>query len=498
MWGDWCRWHGTDTFRSVVGNAIARPAGCPASPRKWRRLGQPLQLWITGLVDRVAQSESKLGTNSTNSSKPPSSDPPSVKKRRRPRSGRKAGGQPGHPGHFRPLVPPERVNETRHLHPDRCRGCGRDISANPGKEFLHHQVAEIPAIEPHITDYLRHRACCPDCGTVTTAPLPSGIPTGVFGPNLRALLAVLSGRFRMSRREVVDFCREALGFDVSVGCVDNLCRGMGDALCAPVAEVLDHIQEASVVHPDESGWKQKGIKHWIWTAVTVDAAYFRIAKSRGADVAREMLGDHFKGFIVTDRWSAYTIIPAKRRQICWAHLKRDFQKIVDRGGAGRPFGDEGLRLTKVLFSIWQSYEREEISRREMQRRMVEVETSFGVLFGAGGTSSDKKVPGFCKKLLDLGEALFLFVRVLGVEPTNNRAERALRPVVLWRKGSFGTWSNEGSRFVERMMTVVMTRRLRGHSVLSYLKAVCAAQDRRDKIPSVFESRARDRPASIPA
>jgi transposase len=274
-----------------------------------------------------------------------------------------------------------------------------------------------------------------------------------------------------------------------------MCREVGEALAAPVEEVLKHIQAAAVVHPDESGWKQGGVKHWIWAVATKDAAYFRIERSRGSDVARELLGGEFKGRIVSDRWCAYTFIPVNRRQICWAHLKRDFQKIVDRGGVGQAFGEEALRLTKVLFTVWQAYERGDISRRGMRERLVEVETSFGALLGEGLVSTDKKLQGFCKKLLELGEALFLFTRVEGVEPTNNRAERALRPVVLWRKGSFGTWSAAGSRFVERMMTVVMTLRLRRASVLAYIGAVCLAADRGDPIPSMMKSRARDGPVN---
>jgi transposase len=209
-----------------------------------------------------------------------------------------------------------------------------------------------------------------------------------------------------------------------------------------------------------------------------------------------MLGENFTGCIVSDRWCAYTIIPASRRQTCWAHLKRDFQKFVDRGGAGRRFGEEALRLTKALFSVWGSYQRDEISFRTMRARMYDVESNFGTLFGEGKVSTVKKVRGFCKKLLKLRQALFLFARVPGVEPTNNRAERALRPVVLWRKGSFGTRSDGGSRFVERMMTVVMTARIRGVSVLTYIKSLCAAQDRGDPIPSVLKSRPRDGPGGI--
>jgi transposase len=361
------------------------------------------------------------------------------------------------------------------------------------QEPLRHQVAEIPAIEPLVTEYLRHRASCPHCGTMTVAGLPDGVPEGNLGPNLRALLVVLAGRFRLSRRETVEFCGEALGLSISVGCVSNVCMDVGTSLAGPVREVRQEIRSAPVVHPDESGWSQRGRRRWIWVAVCAVAAYFRITKRRSAAVVHEILGAAFKGCIVSDRWSAYTAIPAERRQICWAHLKRDFQGFVDRGGAAKAFGEEGVRLSKELFSIWQSYESGGVTRRRMRELMAEVEIGVGKLLGGGQDSADKKVRGFCAKVLDLGPSLFLFSRMTGIEPTNNRAERALRPVVLWRKGSFGTNSDGGSRFVDRMMTVVMTCRIQGRSVLRYLQDVCAAKDQGGRIPSLFAAKARDRP-----
>jgi transposase len=479
----------------MVADGLQRPEDSPLTAAEWRRLSEPSRRWVRELLAEVVELRARVGMNSSNSSRPPSSDPPHIKKPSRAPSGRCPGGQLGHPGHVRPLVPAEKVDAVEEFHPERCRRCGADLPRQGGgdPEPLCHQVAEIPAIEPHVTEYRRHRVCCRRCGTVSLAALPMGVPEGSFGPNLRALLVVLSGRFRVSRREVVEFCGEALGLSISVGCVDNICRSVGEALLRPVQEVERHIQTAEVVHPDESGWSQKGVRHWIWVAVTAVAACFRIDKSRGAKVVREVLGETFQGCIVSDRWSAYSVIPAKRRQVCWAHLKRDFQRLVDRGGAARAFGDRGLRLVQELFSIWQGYQREEMSRRRMKERMAEVETSVGDLLGEGIWSPDRKVNGFCGKLLDLEPALFLFSRLPGVEPTNNKAERALRPVVLWRKGSFGTNSEAGSRFVERMMTVVMTCRIQGRSVLSYLREVCAAQDRGGRIPSLLARKARDRP-----
>lgn len=468
------------------------------SDAEWSTLTAPFRAWIVKIYSEVVVLRGRTGLNSTNSSKPPSSDNPGcVKKSRRPRSGRRPGGQPGHEGHSRPLVPADRVDEVIDRFPDRCRRCSRDISGvrDDCEAPLRHQVAEIPEIVPWVAEFRLQRVCCPDCGTVTVGVLPDGVSKGCLGPALRALVATLSGRYRMSRREVVELCSEVLGLEVSLGTIDNICRDVGEALASPVEEVRDHIRASDVVHLDETGWREKGERRWMWVAVTAVAAYFQISKSRGATVVSAILGAAFLGFIVTDRWSAYTIIEALRRQVCWAHLKRDFQRLVDRGASARSFGEAGLALTKRLFTIWGHYQNERISRGVMQRRMTELEIELGELLGLGLDHEDSKVRGFCKKLLELGPSLFLFARVIGVEPTNNLAERTLRPVVLWRKGSFGTMSDGGCRFVERIMTAVMTCRLQGQSVLRYIGAVCVAHDNGCPIPSLINQKARDAPAS---
>jgi transposase len=387
------------------------------------------------------------------------------------------------------------VGRTLDAYPEHCRGCGADLpkSACSGLEPLPHQFAEIPSIEPFVTEVRQFRACCPRCHLTTLADLPPGVPDGAFGPNLRALVVLLSGRFRMSRREVVEFSAEALGLSISVGSVSNVCLRVGQALMLPVREVKEEIRKADVVHADESGWRQRGIRHWVWVAATSTLAFFRIARKRGAEVVREILGESFGGCIVTDRWSAYSVIPEDRRQICWAHLIRDFQGFVDRGGEGSSFGESGLELSKRLFTIWDPYMRGEMSRQAMTTKMGQVECELGELLEGGHHSPDKKVRSFCKKLLELAPSLFLFSRVPGVEPTNNRAERALRPIVLWRKGSFGTACAKGSRFVERMMTVVMTCRLQGRPVLPYLEEVCRTWDRGQRAPPLV-----DRPRQVGA
>jgi transposase len=206
-----------------------------------------------------------------------------------------------------------------------------------------------------------------------------------------------------------------------------------------------------------------------------------------------MLGMMFSGLTVSDRWSAYLMIAAERRQVCWSHLQRDFQGFIDRGGGAKAFGEAGVALAKELFTIWHRYQGAEIGRRRMQEQMTDLEVRVGELLGGGLKSKVKKVRGFCNELLELGPALFLFARVEGVEPSNNLAERMLRAIVLWRKGSFGTWSDAGSRFVERIMTVVMTCRLQGRPVLGYIRELLTAQDHGTKMPSLFGKRSRDGP-----
>lgn len=470
------------------------PAGFPAAAEHWLAMLPDVRQWIVELILRCsAQLRAEL--NSTNSSKPPSTDPPGLARRRRPPSGRKPGGQPGHEGTTRPLVPRDKVDEVFKIHPSRCKGCRRSLS---GEQALpnprRHQVAEIPEIRPRVTEFVCFSAECPDCKEVTTAELPEGAPSTCFGPNLRAFIVTMCGRFRMSRREVKEFCAEALGLDISVGTIDNICRGVAELLEEPAEEIRESTQQEPVVHCDESGWRQRGKKHWIWVVASSLSVYFLIAGHRGSEVARRMLGG-FDGYVVTDRWSGYSFLNADRRQVCWAHLKRDFQRIVDRGGIGRPFGEAGLELTKELFGIWHRHKTGEVGRQAMQAAMEDVERRLGVLLAEGLESGDKKVMGFAKKLMAIEPALFNFARHCGVEPTNNHAERVLRPVVLWRKGSFGTSSDAGSRFVARMMTVVMTARLRGLPVLRYLRAVFEAADHGRPTPSLLGmcGSPRDRP-----
>ena len=342
-----------------------------------------------------------------------------------------------------------------------------------------------------VTEHRCHRVCCPDGRTITVAHSPAGVPVGQFGPHLRACLALLLGRFRLSRREVRELCRELFSLPVSLGGLVRIAHGVGEALGGSVRALARRVRRARVAHLDETGWWQESRRHWLWVVATAKDSLFRIAGRRGPEVVRALLGKTFRGIGISDRWSAYTEL--SRRGVCWAHLKRDFQAVADRGGPWGFLGKWGLDLIHRLFAHGHAFRRGEFSRPRLRRRLAPLAAELTELLEPGRTHGGPQTRRFCANLQALRPALFCFARVPGVEPTNNRAERDLRPAVLWRKGSCGTQSAAGSRFVERMLTVRTSCRERGVPLLLYLTEVCRAQDAGRPIPGSWPGRPRDGP-----
>ena len=462
--------------------------------REWKALCGESKEYIQAVWDWMTELEGEAAKNSHNSSLPPSRDgseekaKTNAKRRRRGRRGRrrKRGAQQGHPGHQRPLAEPERVDQWKEHYPTECQGCGYClVGVSPQGDPLHHQVAEIPEIEPSVTDHAQYQVICPECGTPTRAPLPPGEPTVCFGPNLRALVVLLIGRYRLSRRETAEFCREVWGISVSVGTVANITARAAEALAEPYAEVERAVKDSTVCYMDETGWRQKGRALHLWIAVVLGiAVLFRIGR-RTKRVAQELLGKNYGGVVVSDRYAGYRWIPDERHQTCWSHLDRRFESLVERGGEAQAFGRAWLRQSRKLHRIWRTFQEGRIRWRTMRRRMVRVETQVGGLLQVGLLSADAAVRQLCRSLLEIQESLFVFVRIEGVEPTNNVGERGVRPAVQWRKICFGTQSRSGSRFVERILTVGSTCRMQGRSVLAYLRAVFLAVDRRTAVPSLL-------------
>ena len=444
---------------------------------------------LAGLQARVQELEARLGENSSNSSRPPSTDPPSTPKRPPlPPSGRRRGAQPGHPAHQRALVPADQVDAVVAHWPRRCRRCQTPLAPAAAPvvgEPVRHQVTELPPVRAHVTEHRLYHLRCPHCATTTCAALPADVPAGAFGPRLQATVAVLSGRYRLSRREVVGVCTDVLGAPLATGSVDGLCQATAAALAEPIAELEQAVQHAPAVHADETSWREAGQRCWLWVVVAAVATVFTIAPSRGRVVIQGLLGAAFAGYLITDRWSAYTWLRPERRQVCWAHLKRDFQALVDAGGSARAIGEAGLGLIERLFDAWYTGRDEPAPRPALAAIVAPVQAEFRTLLERGQQSGHYKAIGLCESLLKLEPALWTFLTVPGVEPTNNAAEQALRPAVLWRKGSFGTQSAGGNLFVARLLSVAATCKQHNHSLLDYLTAVCTAAQRGQPIPALL-------------
>ena len=281
------------------------------------------------LERRIAELEQRLNTNSTNSSRPPSSDPPSVKRPPQGRpTGKKRGGQPGHRHHRRALVPPERLRQVLDCKPPTCRRGGHDLHGED-PEPLRHQVAEVPPVQPVVDEYRLHRLTCPRCRRSTCAALPPGVPSGAFGPRLRAILSLLAGAYRLGKRPIRQMAHDLFGLSISTGMTCRLERQGAAELQAPVDQLREQARQADSGHIDESSWKEGGQKRWLWVVVTKLVTVFTIAPTRGAEVARAMLGEAARKVVISDRFKSYHWI--KRRQFCWAHLRRDFQAMIDRG-----------------------------------------------------------------------------------------------------------------------------------------------------------------------
>ncbi|WP_406700688.1 IS66 family transposase [Singulisphaera sp. Ch08] len=440
---------------------------------------------IASLEKRIADLEAQLNQNSTNSSKPPSSDPPAVKVKRRPPappSGRRRGGQPGHKRHTRALVPPDQIRETFEIKPTECGGCGAPlVGQDPGP--VRHQVDEVPPIRPDVDEYRLHRLTCPDCGATTRAALPPGVPTGPFGPRLRAILAMFAGSYRLAKRPIRQLASDLFGLDISLGMISKLERQAAEVLEPVVAEVAAAIKAAPSAHIDETSWTEANEKAWLWVGRTEDLTAFTIADNRGADVARSILGTDKTKVAISDRFPSYDWI--ERRQYCWSHLRRDFQAMIDRRDDGSAIGSELLGASDRLFHWWHKYRDGAMAWSTFLGYARPIRWGVRQALERGSACAGEKTAATCRSLLEGEEHLWTFLRVRGIEPTNNAAERALRHAVLWRKSSGGTASEWGSRFVERVLSVAATCRQRGRNVLEYLAACFRARVMSEPSPSLL-------------
>jgi len=330
---------------------------------------------------------------------------------------------------------------------------------------------------------------CPACGAAIRAVWAVGIPTGGFGSRVQAITARCIGAYHLSKRTTQTMLADLFDVSIGLGTVAHLEQATVQALAEPVAEARAFVQAQPAAYLDETGWREGQPRAWLWTAVTAWVTIFVVRRSRSAKVAQELLGERFWGWLVTDRWSAYTWYPTWRRQVCWAHLLRDIEAMIERGGCSQEVGEALCAQVRLMFQWWHRVRAGTLAQTSFSSSMRPIRQEVERLLEAGQTCGMPKTAGVCREILKMRQALWTFVRHEGVEPTNNTAERAIRPGVLWRKGSFGTQSPEGSRFVETMMTVVATLKQQHRNVLDYMLDACEAALRSQPSPSLLPTSA---------
>jgi transposase len=450
------------------------------TPASVREMVHGLWQQVQQLETEVAELKEQLHRNSRNSSQPPSSDgpaqQPSKAEAQVPDQTRRRGGQPGHSGHRRDLVPVAEVDRIEACKPAQCAGCGSALEGEDPAPYRY-QTVELPPVKPYTTEYQVHTLTCPCCGRVNRGELPTEAAVSAFGPNLTGLIAILMGVFRLSKRNVVALLAMCYRIRLSPGSVVRVQTSVSAALAEPVEHAREAVQTHAARYIDETGWRQgdQDRHGWLWVVVTPLVSVFTLVLSRAGRVARALLDPDSDGAAITDRAGCYHWLKGRVWQVCWAHLLRDFQKILERGGASYRIG-ENLRLQgEYLLVLWSHVRDGTLSQADFLAELPAIQHAVRHWLTEGVACTHPQTAETCRRLLDIEAALWTFATHPNVEPTNNTAERALRHAVIWRRTSYGTQSEAGSRFIERILTVVATCRQQGRHPLEFVCQAVRAQ-----------------------
>ncbi len=461
----------------------AKPDPLTIPPELEAEMTAAVRAFVGVLLGRIAELERGRRTPQ-NSSLPPSTQHPHARPQPPKRkSKKKRGGQPGHEKHERPLIPTDQCDDVQSLRPSECRRCGAKLSGSDA-EPLRHQVWEVPEIKPHVTEYRRHRLTCRCCGETTCAELPLGVPQGQSGPRLMAFTALLMAFYRQSKRRTAEFLSTLLGQPCCPSLTVKIQNQVTAALRPSYEALAAELPAQEQLSIDETGTKEENGKAWLWTFVARRFTVFAVRATREATALRDLLKETFSGVVTCDRAKMYWHLGCL--QWCWAHLKRDFQAMIDSGDSrAQHLGWRLRHATCELFEHWADYRAEKISRSALLRRMGPVRRKVECLLLRGTQSGNRDVRGTCRELYEHRPWLWTFLRHEGIEPTNNAGERALRHAVIWRKLSFGTQSAAGSRFVETMLTLIETCRQQSRNVFSFLTAAVEAHLAHQPVPSLL-------------
>lgn len=437
-----------------------------------RKENAELKALVVKLLARIDELEARLKINSGNSSKSPSSDmggrtrrPPSEP------SKRKRGGQPNHDGKTRDLVAAEEVDEVIDIDPEVCIKCGNPLGDEERLEAYRRQVTETPEFKAFVQEYRLWRKRCSRCGYVSRGEMPEGAPTGAFGPRLQARIGLLSGRFRMTRRETKTLAKDFFGVQISLGSVQACCEAVSEAASETATAIHEEVKQSNRVHADETGFGKCGGKRmWLWVAATENAEVFKLQEGRGQEQAKALLGEDFSGIIQRDRWKPYEIFKKAQHQLCHSHIRRDFQSMLESMGET---GTQGAMLKLAsdrAFHLWHQFERGELDRNTLIQKMKPIESELRkrLIILRDAPKITQKAKGTATDLLRQWGSMWTYVHQEDSVPTNNEAERSIRKAVIWRKTSLGVESTKGAAFVERMLTLAGTARKRSVDLLEWL------------------------------
>jgi transposase len=438
--------------------------------------------------ERILQAQ--IDQNSQNSSKPPSSDPPFKRppKKAKEKSSKSKGGQVGHSRHVRELLPVENVDEIVEIYPHECVQCHTPLRASDQiGEPLRHQVWELPVVKASVREYHFYSRQCHQCGQLTKSEKkrPQEVPTGQFGPHLVATLGVLHGQYQLSMRQTQEVAFDLWQLPLSIGGVTASCQKVGTALHASYQSIEQAVQDQPTNHVDETGWKREGALRWLWVATNGAASLFKIAARRDGQSLKELIGEEYAGIIHSDRHKPYLKLAPTRHQLCWAHLIRNLRGLSQRAGPATQWAEECLEESEKLFEVWHHFKSGDSDRATLHSEVGPIRAAFKGQLELGTTLGDAKVRAFSRELLKLEGRLYLFVKERGVEPTNNAAEQALRGAVIWRKKCFGSQSDWGERFVERVLSVRSTAHKQGLNFLNYLTECLKAAWFATPAPTLF-------------
>jgi hypothetical protein len=449
-----------------------------------------LQTYLQNLQTQISELTQQLNADSQNSSRPPSSDPPFKRppKKAKEKSAKPKGGQVGHTRHLRELLPVEQVDEIIEIYPHECANCHSPLrSSDQIGEMVRHQVWELPQVKASVREYQFYTRQCSQClhTTKSEKPWPQEVPAGQFGPCLVATLGVLHGHYQLSMRQTQELAFDLWQLPLSLGAVADSCQKASTTLQASYQLIETTVKAHPTNHVDETGWKREGKLRWLWVATNPAASLFKVTSSRCGQSLKELIGENYPGIIHSDRHKPYLKLEESRHQLCWAHLIRNLRGLSQRAGPAEKWAEECLVQSQKLFEAWHRFKGEEINRAKLEEEVEPIRAAFKGQLKTGTTLGDGQVRAFSREVLKLEERLYIFVKEPGVEPTNNAAEQALRCGVIWRKKCFGSQSDWGEQFVERVLSVRATAQKQGLNFLTYLTNCLEAQWFKTPAPALF-------------